>query len=226
MRDLAVAALDLDGAARDLAQLDAAVGGLRRHRGERLRDLEVAVRELRVEVAAGLADLDGAVRRLEDRVAGHRAEPDLTVVGRDLDLAVGGADGHVAVRRRAPRGRRCCRASTAPIELLMRVAPRRPAVRTPPTGVLGGEPRPGRQLDLDVDRLGRADQAEARPRAGDGEPRGRRSRPWSPPRRGRRPPSPGWSATRSRPCPRGRSATTSIAPTGSLMARSIGAGVS
>ena len=85
------------------AQLDAAVGGLRRDGGERLRDLEVAVGELRVEVAAGLPDQDGAVRRLEDRVAGDRADPDLTVVGRDLDPALGGAQGRVAVRGAQPQ---------------------------------------------------------------------------------------------------------------------------
>src|SRR5665647_3438890 len=86
--DRPVAALDLDGSARDLAQLDAAVGGLRRGGGERLRDLEVAVGERCVEVAAGLPDRDGAVWRLEDRVAGHRTDPDLAVVGRDLDPAL------------------------------------------------------------------------------------------------------------------------------------------
>jgi hypothetical protein len=38
--DLSGAGLDLDGTARDLSQLDAAVGDLRRNGGERLVDLE------------------------------------------------------------------------------------------------------------------------------------------------------------------------------------------
>ena len=151
------------------AELDAAVGGLRRDGAERLRDLEVAVGELRVEVAAGLPDQDGAVRRLEDRVAGDLADPDLTVVGRDLDPALGGAHGRVAVRGAQPQ-------VAGGVEIHAAHRALDPGRAEASDGAhaahrdLGGEPRPGRQLDLHIDRLGGADPADAGPRAGDGEP--------------------------------------------------------
>ena len=52
----------------------------------------------------------------------------------------------------------------------MRVAPRRPTVRTPPTAISAVSRDPAGSSTLHVDRLGRADPAEAGPRARDGEP--------------------------------------------------------
>ena len=153
-------------------QRDAAVGGLRRDRAERPGDLQVAVGEPGVDVRAGLADLHGPVRRLEDGVAGDRADADLPVVGGDLDRAVRGADGRVAVPGTQPqvaggldvdRSHRALDAGGAEPTDRVDAAHR----------ALGGEPRAGGHLDAHVDRLARADEAEPRLRTGDREhPRG------------------------------------------------------
>ena len=109
------------------------------------------------------------MRRLEDRVAGDRADPDLTVVGRDLDPALGGTDGRVAVRGAQPQV-----AGGVDIHATHRALDAGGAEASDGAhaadGDLGGEPRPRRQLDLHVDRLGGADPADAGPWARDGDP--------------------------------------------------------
>jgi len=74
------------------------------------------------------------MRRLEDRVAGDRADSDLTEVGRDLDLAT--AVPRVALPYEARSHKSpVVSTSTGPNELLTRVAPRRPTVRTLPSAI-------------------------------------------------------------------------------------------
>ena len=134
-----------------------------------LRDVQVPVGEPGVDVRAGLADLHGPVRRLEDRVAGDRADPDLPVVGGDLDRAVRRADGRVAVPGAQPQV-----AGGLDVDRSHRALDPGGAEPTDRADAahraLGGEPRAGGELDAHVDRLARADEAEPRLGAGDREP--------------------------------------------------------